>query len=253
MPFHALTVENAAGAKQRVWRRGLVWFGGEWVMALVRILFGLAATAAALVAAPASAQFYFKSPDVSGPPVMGDEPGIALNLPGATPSELRAGLVWQLRAALNIGALQCQFEPSLLTVVKYNAVLTDHQAELKASLDTLSGYFARKAKTKKAGQTALDQFGTRLYSSFSTVASQYLFCQTAAEIGYLAAAAPRGQLYSVAQNNMRALRNSLRPAGEQRFGGRNQMDMGQPRIANLDPRCWTRQNSYQWNICGWMS
>lgn len=221
---------------------------------IMRFLFGAAALlAASATAAPAAAQFFLKSPDVRGAPVTGNEPGMMTGMPGATPAELRAGLVWQLRAALNLGALQCQFEPGLLTVAKYNAMLNDHQAELKAALDTISKYFTRTAKTKKGGQSALDQFGTRLYSSFSSVSGQYLFCETAAAIGYEATLAPRGQLYTIAQNHMRALRNSLRPAGEQFFSGRNQMERVAARVPNMAQQCWTRDNRYQAALCGWLS
>lgn len=219
-------------------------------MRLARLMAALAVLASA---APASAQFYFKSPDVQGAPVRGDEPDIALNLPGATPGELRAGLVWQLRAALNVSALQCRFEPTLLIDSKYNALLLDHQAELKSALATLSGYFTRKAKVKRTGGTAFDQFNTRLYSSFSTVSSQFLFCQTAADVGYRARLASRGQLYQIATDNMRALRNSLRPAGEQAFSGRNHVEMGGVRLPRLEETCWARNNGYLADRCGWIT
>ncbi len=42
-----------------------------------------------------------------------------------------------MRAALNVAALQCQFEPMLTTVSNYNATLKDHEAELKGAFDTL--------------------------------------------------------------------------------------------------------------------
>lgn len=229
---------------------------------IVRLLGGLLAMMAAITAMPASAQFYFKSPDLSGAPVVGNEPGLTVPLPGATPAELRAGLVWSLRAALNVAALRCQFEPTLLSVHKYNAVLLDHQAELKSSLDTLGKYFNRmapgsakgKGKAKvvssRAGVSALDQYGTRLYSMFSNVGSQYLFCQTAADIAYGAIIAPRGQLYVVAENRMRELRNGMLLLGEQAFGGRRSLDMSRTRFPRFDPQCWTRQNYYDARACG---
>lgn len=218
-------------------------------MTVLRKVLILTAMAGAFAAAtPASAQFFFKSPDLSGAPVRGDEPGIVMPLPGATPVELRAGLVWTLRAGLNVAALQCQFDDSLLTVSNYNALLKDHADELQASLDTLTKYFTRTNKTKKAGQAALDQFGTRTYSGFSTVSGQYMFCQTAGSIGRDAIYAPRGTLGSVAEMRMRELRNSLLPAGEQRFPGRITL----PRhvlLPNLADQCWKRD---EWNAkkCG---
>ncbi|MDD1451225.1 hypothetical protein NHF48_009950 [Sphingomonas sp. H160509] len=132
---------------------------------------------------------------------------------------MRAALVWHMRAALNVAALQCQFEPTLLTVPNYNSILADHGEELKGAFDTLTKYFVRvnKAAGPKAGQTALDQFGTRTYSSFATVAAQYGFCQTAGSIGRDAVFAPRGHFADVALARSRELRNSLIPWGEQRF------------------------------------
>lgn len=227
---------------------------------IVRFLCVTLAAMMAMAATPASAQFYFKSPDLSGPPVVGNEPGLITPLPGATPAELRAGLVWSLRAALNVAALRCQFEPTLLSVHKYNAVLLDHQAELKDSLDTLTKYFNRisapktkgKAvpKVSRAGTSGLDQYGTRLYSMFSNVGSQYLFCQTAADIGYAALTAPRGELHTVAENRMRELRNGMQLLGEQAFGGRRLLDFSQTRYPRFDPQCWTRQNYYDARACG---
>jgi hypothetical protein len=71
-----------------------------------------AAILAGVAASPASAQFFFKSHDMAGQPVTGAEPGILPPMPGATPAELDAALVWSLRSALNVAALQCQFEPT---------------------------------------------------------------------------------------------------------------------------------------------
>jgi len=210
---------------------------------------GLLAIGGGVLSAPASAQFYFQNPVITGEPVIGNEPGIAIPLPGASPAELRAGLGWSLRAALNLAALQCQFEPTLLTVPNYNAVLLNHSAELKASFDTLGKYFARTAKTRAAGQGALDRFGTRVYSSFSVVAAQFDFCLTASEIGYEALIAKRGEFSTLSMNRMRQMRNALVPRGEQRFPGRVsvQIDVPMPRF---DPGCWDRRNRYNFQRCG---
>ena len=182
-------------------------------------LVGAAAVAAALFgAAPASAQFYYKGPDIAGPRVTGEEPGIlAQALPGATPAELRAAMVWNLRAALNVAALQCQFAPTLLTLPNYNTILKDHASELNTSYATLTKYFVRTNKTAKAGQTALDQYGTRVYSSFSAVHAQLTFCAAADDISNQVVFTPRGQFGEVAALRLRELRNSLIRWGEQQF------------------------------------
>lgn len=203
-----------------------------------------------LAATPASAQFFFQSKNLSGQPVKGHEPGvIASPMPDATPEELRAGLVWTMRAALNVAALQCQFEPSLTTVRNYNAMLADHREELKDSFDRLTKYFNRTAKTKAAAQTALDQFGTRTYSSFATVGAQLGFCQAANSVGRDANFAPRGMFGAFAEERMQELRNSLVPFGEQRFpyGLRHEVTVAKLR---LDAVCWSKKGEWRTKKCG---
>ncbi len=169
-------------------------------------------------AAPASAQFYFRGPDIASPRLTGAEPGILVQaFPGATPAETRAALVWNLRAALNVAALQCQFAPTLLTLPNYNAIIKDHANELTSSYATLTKYFLRNAKTPKAGQTALDQYGTRVYSSYSAVYSQLSFCAIANDVSQQAVFAPRGQFGEVAAQRLGEIRNSMTRWGEQQF------------------------------------
>ena len=203
-----------------------------------------------LAASPATAQFYLRSHAFEGATVRGDEPGMSAQpLPGATEAELRAGLVWNMRAALNVAALQCQFEPTLLTVANYNALLKDHQAEFKGSFDTLTKYFTRTNKAKGAGQKALDQFGTRTYSSFVTVGGQFGFCQTAAAIGRDAVFVPRGEFASIAAGRMQQLRASLLGAwGEQAVP--RYVPRDQPPKPRLDPECWSKKGDWVEKKCG---
>lgn len=210
----------------------------------------LAASAAAVAmtvsAAPASAQFYFRSVDFTGAPETGQEPAWAL--PGATKAENEAALVWNLRAALNVAALQCDLAQSLLTVPNYNAMLLDHRAELKSAFDTLDRYYTRVKKGKKPGQTAFDQYNTKIYSSFSSVGGQYTFCVTAHSIGRDALFTPRGELLSVAQRRIRELRNSLAASGEQLFPGFQLRTSRFGWLPNTDKRCWKKD---VWNDkCG---
>ena len=188
-------------------------------------------------AAAANAQLFWNSPDFSGPPVTGDEPGILQPMPGATPAELEAGLVWTLRAGLNVAALQCQFAPALRTVSLYNDSLKHHDKEFDAAQATLLRYFSRtasgapaatakpsaKGKTakagkgsapSKAGQNDFDQYTTRTYNSFSTLHAQLGFCQTAGKLARLALEQPKGDYHVVATRYMREFRNSLIPAGD---------------------------------------
>ena len=169
-----------------------------------------------------------------------------------TASEDSANRIWNLRAALNVAALQCQFEPTLLTLDYYNATLKDHSTELRDSYATLEKYFVRSAPNKKAGQTELDKFGTRVYSGFSTVGGQLSFCQTAGSIGRDAVFTRPGKFGDLAEGRMRELRDSLRPWGEQyRPGGyRPQLFYSAvvfPPFAN--DKCW-KKSSYQPKKCG---
>ena len=207
----------------------------------VKLSAALATIVACVAAAPLSAQFYFQPKDLAGKPVRGDEPGIiGQPLPGATPEELRAGLVWTMRAALNVAALQCQFEPTFNTVRNYNALLQDHREELSGAFATLDKYFIRTAGSKAAGQKALDQFGTRTYSSVTPVAAQFGFCQAANALGRDANFTPRGHFGEFAEERMQEVRNSLVPYGEQRFSRyipRN-LAAAKPR---LDAVCWNKK------------
>ena len=216
-------------------------------MSVKRIL-AAATLAAVLAPTPASAQFFFQSPALESGPLRGDEPGIGL--PGATAAENDAAMIWNLRAALNVAALQCGFAPTLLTETNYNAILRDHSVELKSSFDTLGKYFTRvNGKSKPKGQNALDQFGTRIYSGYSTVTGQYTFCLTAHSVGRDAIFADRGALLGVAQRRLRELRASLLPGGEQRFPGFVMNPWHMPRLPNTDGRCW-KKNEWNADRCG---
>ena len=219
-------------------------------MLVPRILWGLVAATGLFAAVPASAQFFLKSAELSGAPVTGEEPGMTgPALPGASPVELRAALVWNLRAALNVAALQCQFEPTLLTLDNYNATLKDHAVELRTSYDTLEKYFVRTMKTKKAGQTELDKFGTRVYSGFSTVGGQLSFCQTAASIGHDALFRRSGDFGDLAQGRMRELRSSLRAWGEQFRPLRRPAFVSAPLPPFGNNKCW-KKDTYDFKRCG---
>lgn len=231
----------------RVWRTTFVNKVGMKAAA-VRGTAALGMAMAGMTASPASAQFFLQSFDYAGQPVQGAEPGVVQPLPGATPEEVRAGLVWTMRSALNVAALQCQFEPTLLTVGNYNAILLDHKDELKKSWDTLTKYFTRTTKTLRESQGAIDQFGTRTYSSFATVASQYGFCRTAHSIGRDALFSPRGSLENVALARMRELRNSLKPYGEQRFP--RYIGYAYMPVPRLETICWNKKAEWQIKKCG---
>ncbi len=209
----------------------------------------LCLAASAFAATPANAQIYWKSPDFSGAPMNGLEPGFGGAMTGANANEQRAALIWNLRSALNLAALQCQFEPTLRTVENYNQMLGDHRDELGEAYKVITAHFKRTTKTTSAAQKALDTFGTRTISAYSTVRGQLGFCETAGDVGRKVLGAPRGSLHIVAVENLRMLKNSLTQKGEQQFS-RVVFPYFFVRAPYFDNgSCWDKKGKYK-RTCG---
>jgi hypothetical protein len=170
----------------------------------------LAALAAVAIPAPAAAQLFLVPPSFPSAPIDGSDPLVGLPLPGATPAEYRAHLLWNLRSGLNVAALQCQFSPFLRTVPNYNALLAHHNRELAAAYTALEGYFRRVGGAR--GPRNFDLYSTNTYNGFSSGNAQLGFCQTASRIGKEALATPKGQFGQLAAARMREFRGSLIPA-----------------------------------------
>jgi len=205
---------------------------------LVALLIGVAS-----LPTPAAAQIFWQSPDFRGAPIAPGELGVGVQLPGATPVEERANIAWQFRSGLNVMALQCQFDPTLLAQNSYNGVLMNHKEELTRVYATLTAYFQRTNKTPKAGRDALDKYATKTYTGFSTVRAQFGYCQSAANIARSTLFAPRGSFSAVAVERLRELRNGLVLAGEQQFRNiRTQMTY---RLPDLNDKCWDRKRGYR--------
>jgi len=201
----------------------------------------VAAMGAALIAPHAApAQLFLVDPDFKRGPIDPSDPLVGLPVPGATPAEYRAHLLWNMRAGLNVAALQCQFSPYLRAVDNYNGILAHHSKELADAYTTMNNYFKR-VHGAKPGQKAFDDYTTITYNNFSTLQAQYGFCQTAAAIGKEALAAPKGSFYDLAEARMRELRNSLVPAYD-RIGVYNPHTIRQATLPSLDPKCWDKKN-----------
>ena len=207
----------------------------------------LLVAALATVATPATAQIFWQAPDFHGAPILPGETDGGVALPGATPEEQNASIAWQMRSGLNVMALQCQFDRTLLTENSYNTILTNHKAELETSYAKLAAYFRRMNKSPKAAQDALDRYGTRSYLAMSTVGGQYEFCQTASVIAKRAIYAPRGSFTALATERLRELRASLVRTGEQQF--RFARPVGLVQYPVLDKKCWTGRGDYK-SRCG---
>jgi hypothetical protein len=200
-----------------------------------------AAIAALALAAPsaAPAQLFFTDPDFKAAPIEGSDPLVGLPIPGATPAEYRAHLLWNLRSGLNVAALQCQFAPWLRTVGNYNGILAHHSGELAQAYTALNGYFARIHGPAR-GQKAFDDYSTITYNNFAALQAQLGFCQTASNISKAALQAPKGGLYPLAQRRMRELRNSLVVAGEPGFGF-NPWSIRVPSLPPVPADCWDKK------------
>jgi hypothetical protein len=202
---------------------------GRWILAL------------ACAAAPgaASAQIFLTQPDFKPSPIDGSEALVGIPIPGATPAEYRSHLLWNLRAGLNVAALQCQFSPFLRAVPNYNALIAHHSVELATAYTILGNYFKRVHGAK--GQKLFDDYSTATYNNFSTLQAQYGFCQTATNIAKTALATPKGDLNLLATRRMRELRNSLVPAYD-RAPAYNPYAIRLPPVPPLRADCWNKKN-----------
>lgn len=107
----------------------------------------------------------------------------------ASTSELEA--IWDMRAALNVAALQCQSDVMLALPDRYNTFLRMHEDELKRVHTSLV--------SKRGGQAKFDRINTQTYNRFATIKQKVLFCSKAADISIEAMNAAPNQLLTVAR------------------------------------------------------
>jgi hypothetical protein len=203
-----------------------------------------AAALTSLAPAPAAAQLFFYDPDIRTGPVDPADPLVGEALPGATPFEQRAALLWNMRAALNVAALQCQ-SVYMRAAPNYNSFIATHSVELATAYSALGKYFTRVNGPK--GSNLFDQFSTRTYNSFSTT-SIAGFCQTATNTLKAVLTVPRGELVPFASAHMRELRNSLAPASDKALSY-NPYVVRLPAPPSFSPACWNKRNELR-TICG---
>jgi hypothetical protein len=114
--------------------------------------------------------------------------------------EKLAESVWKLRAALNVAALQCQFDPNLKSVANYNQINKVHKTEIDTSRATLEGYYRKQYG--RGGLNAFDKYNTKLWNGFSSVNFQVPFCQKTSEVATEALALNEGGLAVIANNRV---------------------------------------------------
>jgi hypothetical protein len=133
----------------------------------------------------------------------------AVKLRETTKQEAEANAIWNIRAALNIAALQCQFLPFLATVKTYNDILRQHSEELDRTRLAMMAHFKRYDGAKY--QSSFDQYTTRTYNSFSTIDAQLPFCEMAGVVGREVLSLPKGSFGPTALRLNPLMRKSLEP------------------------------------------
>ena len=197
--------------------------------------------AACAFSGTAWAQLFVNEPDLRAGPIQGSDPLVGLPLPDATPAEYAAHMLWNLRAGLNVAALQCQFSPFLRAVDNYNGVLAHHSKELMSAYNAVGGYFKRKHGPRD-GQKRFDDYSTMTYNGFSTLQAQNGFCQIAADIAKDALTRPKGQMHLTAQSRLRELRNSLTPVYDNYSLAYNPQLIRFATLPQLDESCYDKKN-----------
>lgn len=134
---------------------------------------------------------------------------LPVKLRPTTAAEAEANAVWNVRAALNIAALQCQFSTFLATVRNYNDALRQHGNELEHARATMVAHFKRYDKAR--AQDSFDRYTTQTYNSFSTLDAQLAFCDRAALAGRLVLTIPKGALGKSAASIRDDVRAALIP------------------------------------------
>lgn len=186
-----------------------------WTISLLAAI-ALAAAPPALAAGkkPPARKAVVEQP-VASPPVVVVVPTVpggfmvpkAVVLRNPTPAETAANAVWNVRAGLNVAALQCQFSGYLKTVKNYNDFLKHHGDELVTAQQTMLGHFRRYDGARAT--SSFDQYTTRTYNSYSTLDAQYAFCDAAGRVGRLVLALPKGKLTGLALVLLPQVRQSL--------------------------------------------
>jgi hypothetical protein len=194
-----------------------------------RTPFGLAITtlagSAALVAGCATPAPVVPPPSPPPPPARVVEavpyrplpPGGAhyvMDLPGRGPDGRRITvnsnlsndqLVWNLRSAWNVAALNClasEYQPIL---DGYRAFLTKNVRGLKAVNDRLEASYTKRFRARRDAIVARDAYTTQVYNFFAEPAARAGFCRAALDMANRALAAPPTDPLAFAQANFDGL------------------------------------------------
>jgi hypothetical protein len=121
-----------------------------------------------------------------------------------TATETKAEALWKMRAALNVAALQCQYDPALKVVDNYNQFVKRHSTELESARAAMEGNYRRRFGKAWAGQ--FDRYNTRNYNSFSATGVQVAYCNKMGEVGTKSLAMEPGTLTAYAVTTVPEIR-----------------------------------------------
>lgn len=114
-------------------------------------------------------------------------------------------LVWNLRSAWNVAALNClapEYEPILNG---YRAFLTQHARPLKAINDRIEAGYNKRFRVRRQAMVARDGYTTQVYNFFASPPARAGFCRAALDMANRALAAPPADPLSFARANFDGL------------------------------------------------
>jgi len=114
-------------------------------------------------------------------------------------------MVWNLRSAWNVAALNClapEYDPILQG---YRTFLTRHAKPLKAVNDRIEKSYASRFKVRREAMVARDGYTTRVYNFFAEPAARAGFCRAALDMANRGAAAPQTDPLTFARANFAGL------------------------------------------------
>jgi hypothetical protein len=114
-------------------------------------------------------------------------------------------LVWNLRSAWNVAALNClspEYQPILDS---YRAFLTKNAKSLKAVNDRIEKSYTSRFEVKRDAIIARDNFTTQVYNFFAEPAARAGFCRAALDMANRASVTPPTNPLVFAQGNFDGL------------------------------------------------
>lgn len=114
-------------------------------------------------------------------------------------------LVWNLRSAWNVAALNCAGPEYQPIIDGYRAFLTRNVKSLKAINDRLEKSYASRSRTRREAMVARDGYVTQVYNFFAEPGARASFCRVTLDMANRALAAPPTDPLAFARANFDGL------------------------------------------------